>query len=414
MTTPDASFRPPGLVLTEHEVSVPLDHGRPDGEQITVFAREVADPDGRDRPFLVFLQGGPGFEAPRPTRHPSSPGWLDRALRDYRVLMLDQRGTGRSTPVGTLPGRTPQEQADHLSHFRADAIVADAEHIRRALGIERWSVLGQSFGGFTALAYLSQAPDGLREAFFTGGLPPIGRHADEVYTATYARVLGRNRRYYERYPGDRGRARELRRRLEAEDVRLPSGDRLTWRRLRQAGALLGASDGAERLHYLLELPFDSPGFLHDADAITTFARNPLYAIVHEASYADGCATRWSAERMLPAEYSQAPELLTGEHVYPWMFDELAALTPLREAAHRLAEHEWPRLYDEDVLRANPVPAAAAIYAEDLYVERAFSEETAAQVRGLRPWVTNEYEHNGLRADGDRILDRLIDLARGRA
>ena len=87
-----------GLVLVEHEFDVPLDHDRPDGERIVVFAREVADPDGRDRPFLVFLQGGPGFEADRPTRHPSAPGWLDRALRDFRVLMLDQRGTGRSTP----------------------------------------------------------------------------------------------------------------------------------------------------------------------------------------------------------------------------------------------------------------------------------------------------------------------------
>ncbi len=65
----------PGLVLTEHEVSVPLDHGRPDGERITVFAREVADPDGRDRPFMVFLQGGPGSEAPRPTRRPSTTRW---------------------------------------------------------------------------------------------------------------------------------------------------------------------------------------------------------------------------------------------------------------------------------------------------------------------------------------------------
>ena len=53
-----------GLVLTEHEFAVPLDHARPGGERITVFAREVADPDGRERPFLVFFQGGPGHEAP--------------------------------------------------------------------------------------------------------------------------------------------------------------------------------------------------------------------------------------------------------------------------------------------------------------------------------------------------------------
>ncbi len=98
---PAVTYTTHGLVLTEHEFSLPLDHDRPGGPAIGVFAREIADPDGRERPFLVFLQGGPGYEATRPTRHPSSPGFLDRALQDFRVLMLDQRGTGRSTPVGT-------------------------------------------------------------------------------------------------------------------------------------------------------------------------------------------------------------------------------------------------------------------------------------------------------------------------
>ena len=97
-----------------------------------------------------------------------------------------------------------------------------------------------------------------------------------------------------------------------------------------------------------------------------------------------------------------------------MFEDYGALAPLREAADLLAAHEWPRLYDPDRLAANEVPVAAAIYAEDMYVERAFSEETAAAIRGLRPWLTNEHEHNGLRADGARILGHLIDLARGRA
>src|SRR3954466_1575862 len=122
----------PGLVLIEHELEVPLDHARPDGETITLFAREVAEPDGRDKPFLVFLQGGPGFEASRPPRHPTGPGWMDRALQDYRVLMLDERGTGRSTPVGSLPGMTPQGQAAYLANFRADAIVRDCELMRAA------------------------------------------------------------------------------------------------------------------------------------------------------------------------------------------------------------------------------------------------------------------------------------------
>src|SRR5499426_1719184 len=144
------TYRVPGAILTEREHTVPLRHGSSDTRKITVFAREVAAPDGEDRPYLVFLQGGPGFEAARPTSPPS--GWMKRALADYRVLLLDQRGTGRSSPVGShVPGDTPEAQADYLTQFRADAIVRDAEVIRRELGIDRWSVLGQSFGGFAAM-----------------------------------------------------------------------------------------------------------------------------------------------------------------------------------------------------------------------------------------------------------------------
>jgi pimeloyl-ACP methyl ester carboxylesterase len=404
----------PGLVAIEHTFEVPLDHSQPDGERISVFARELADPDGRERPFLVYLQGGPGFEAPRPTRLPSSPGYLDRALSEFRVLMLDQRGTGRSTPVGRLEGMSPTEQAEYLAHFRADSIVRDAEWIRRELGVERWSVLGQSFGGLCVVTYLSIAPEGLREALVTGGLPPLRGDIDEVYRRTYARALARNLRYFDRYPADRERLAELKRRVEGPGVVLPSGDRLTWRRFRQVGHALGMSDGAEAVHYLVELPPDSLAFAHDAEELIGFSRNPLYAILHEACWADGGATRWSAHRTLPPEYEEHPHLLTGEHVYPWMFEDYGALAPLREAADLLAEREWPYLTDPDVLRTNEVPTAAVIYAEDMYVERVFSEETAGQIRGARAWVTNEYEHNGLRVDGNRILGRLLDLARGRA
>ena len=409
-----ATHRAPNFVFVEHEFEVPLDHAAPDGERLTVFAREVVSPgrEGDELPWLVFLQGGPGHESPRPLKLLEKT-WLERALQDYRVLLLDQRGTGRSTPVGDLPGMSSELQAEYLTHFRADSIVRDAELIRRELGVERWSVLGQSFGGFCVLAYLSQAPEGLAEAFLTGGLAPLERGPDEVYRATYERVLDRNRRYYDRYPADRERVREIRRRLDADDVRLPGGDRLTGRRFRQIGHMLGMGSGAEHLHSILELPVDSPAFLHDVDAAGQFPRNPLYAAIHEACYADGCATRWSAERLLPEAYED-PELFTGEHVYPWMFEDYSALKPLREAAEILASVDWPRLYDPEQLRANEVPAAAAVYAEDMYVERAFSEETAAHVRSLKPWVTNEYQHDGLRAEGDRILARLIDLARGRA
>jgi len=407
-------IRLPGLVALEHTFEIPLDHSAPEGATIDVFARELADPEGRERPFLVYLQGGPGFEAPRPTRLPNGPGWVDRALEDFRVLMLDQRGTGRSTPVGTLEGMSPAEQADYLSCFRADSIVRDAEWIRRTLGVQRWSVLGQSFGGLCATTYLSIAPEGLREVLITGGLPPLGNRGDEVFTRTYARMRERNRRYYDRYPGDRQRVRGLQRQLDSEVVRLPGGDRLTGRRLRQLGQVLGFSDGAESLHYTLELPWDSPAFRHDVQHAVGFSRNPIYAILHEACWGDGGATRWAADRVMPDDFRQSPELFTGEHIFPWMFEDYGALAPLREAADLLAAREWPRLYDPDVLAANDVAVAALIYADDPYVERVFSEETAAAIRGARVWLTNEFDHNGLRADGERVLGRLLDLARGRA
>jgi pimeloyl-ACP methyl ester carboxylesterase len=325
----------PGAVLTEREHGVPLVHGDPQRGSISVFTREVAAPDGRDRPYLVFLQGGPGFEAARPTSPPS--GWLARALADFRVLLLDQRGTGRSTPVGSvIPGATPADQAEYLTHFRADSIVRDLELIRAELGVERWSLLGQSFGGFTSLTYLSLAPEGLREVLITGGLAPVtGRSVDEVYAATWARTREANQRYHARYPGDLDRLRTLLRRLDDEDVRLPNGDRLTARRFRQTGMWLGDSAGFERLHHLLELPFASPAFLWDAQQASTWERNPIYATLHESCYADGGATRWSAHRLAP-EDAVTGELLGGEHVFPWMWDDYAGLH-----AHREARRCWP-------------------------------------------------------------------------
>jgi pimeloyl-ACP methyl ester carboxylesterase len=408
-----ATYRVPGAVLTEREHRVPLDHAHPDGRSLTVFTREVADPDGGDRPYLVFLQGGPGFEATRPTSPPS--GWMKRALADYRVLLIDQRGTGRSTPVGAvIPGETAEDQATYLAHFRADSIVGDCEWVRRELEVDRWTVLGQSFGGFTALTYLSIAPHGLAGALITGGLAPVvGRPVDDVYGATWVRTIEANARYFARYPEDRARVADVSRRLDEEDVRLPSGDRLTSRRFRQLGMWLGDSAGFELIHHVLELPFASSAFLADVDLPVRWSRNPIYATLHEPSYADGGPTRWSAHRLAPETYL-AGELLSAEHVFPWMWEDYGGLRLHAGAAELLANHDWPRLYDPAQLAQNEVPVAATIYVDDVYVERAFAEETAAQVRGLKAWITNEYAHNGLRADGERVVGRLLDLLNGRA
>jgi pimeloyl-ACP methyl ester carboxylesterase len=406
------TYRVPGGILTEREHTVPLDHANPGGETITVFTRELAAPGGENRPYLLFLQGGPGSEATRPTAPPS--GWQKRAIADYRVLLIDQRGTGRSTPVGDIPGDTPEAQAAYMTHLRADGIVRDAELIRQELGVDRWSVLGQSFGGFCSMTYLSIAPEGLREAFITGGLSPIARPIDDVYAATWIRLRERQAAYFARYPGDRARVAEILRRLDDEDLRLPSGDRLTSRRFLQLGSKLGDSAGFEAIHHVVELPFGSRAFVHDAEeGAPRFGRNPIYATLHESSYADGVPTRWSGERTMPDQAAEE-RWFTAEHIFPWMWEDYSGLHSHRDAANLLAEHPWPKLYDADVLGRNEVPVAATIYVNDLYVERRFAEETASQIRGLRPWITNEFEHNGLRADGERVLGRLIDLVRGRA
>jgi pimeloyl-ACP methyl ester carboxylesterase len=419
------SFRHPGTVLTDRFFAVPLDHSRPDGEQIEVFAREVvaAGKADADLPWLLFLQGGPGFGAQRPA---GREGWLDRALEDYRVLLLDQRGTGRSSPANrrTLAGLDPPAQADYLTHFRADSIVLDAELIRRELTGEPWSVLGQSFGGMCTVTYLSFAPHGIREAFITGGLPGLAVTADDIYRQTYRTVAAKNAAHYERYPGDADQARRVAGHLADREVRLPDGGLLSVQAFQSAGILLGQSGGSHALHYLLEDPFAgdelSDAFLYAVMEQVSFATGPLYALLHEAAYAQGPATRWSAQRIRaehpefgPAVTGTDPLYFTGEMIYPWMIDSDPVLRPFRRAADLLAERaDWAPLYDPTRLAANEVPVAAAVYYNDMYVDREFSMQTAGAIRGLQAWVTSEYEHDGLRVSGGAVLDRLIGMVRG--
>ena len=402
---------------------VPLDHAQPNGAHIEVFAREVvaADKAATKLPMLVYLQGGPGGMSPRP---PVS--WLPRALQDYRVLLLDQRGTGRSTPLNakTVDKTDPAAVAAYVRHFRADSIVADAELVRRdLLGPDgTWDTLGQSYGGFVTLTYLSFAPEHLRRCLVTGGLAPLTATADEVYTRTVPRVARRNLEYYERYPDDAKEVRRLVDHLDANDVRLPDGDRLTSRRFRLLGQAFGMSDGFERLHWLLDLAWQSgelsDHFRYDVMTATAFVDGPVYAL-QEFTYAQGNGpTAWAAQRAVDADPRFAadadPVLFTGETMFRWMFDDIAALRPFARTAELLAEaDDWAPLYDVARLARNEVPLYAAVYFDDLYVDAALSLQTADTVPGARVWVTNEYEHDGLRSSDGKVLGRLIDMAHGR-
>ncbi|MFK4103294.1 alpha/beta fold hydrolase [Streptomyces sp. NPDC019531] len=428
-----ATYRQPGLLLTDHRFTVPLDHADPAGETIELYARAAvaSDKAGQNLPWLVYLQGGPGFGA---NRFVGKGAWFGRALKEFRVLLLDQRGTGHSSPANrqTLPlSGGPAAQADYLTHFRADSIVRDCEAIRaQVTGGAPWTVLGQSFGGFCVTTYLSIAPEGLAAALVTGGLPSLDAHADDVYRAAYPRVERKVTAHYARYPQDVERARRIADHLLTHDVRLPNGYRLTVEAFQSLGILLGGGEGSHRLHYLLEHAFVraaqgpelSDAFQEEVQGLLSYAPHPLYALVHEAIYGqDPRPTAWSAERVR-AQFPQfdaaktlagdEPLLFTGESVHPWMFDCDPALRPLRETAEHLAARtDWRPLYDPARLAANEVPVAAAVYHDDMYVDTAHSLQTARAIRGLRTWVTDEFEHDGVRAGGPRVLDRLLALAR---
>ena len=414
------SYTIPGMHVREHTVEVPLDWASP-SETITVFARELVDPVRKDEdlPCLLFLQGGPGGKAPRP---PGRTGWIDQALNNYRVILFDQRGTGRSTPISgrRMASLSAEEGADYLACFRADSIIADAEHLRTTVfGGRKWSTLGQSYGGFLTLTYLSKAPDGLTACYVTGGLASIDPSAAEVYRRTYPRVTAKNREFYQRYPHNVERVGRIADRLAASDVRLPDGDRLTVRRFQSLGIDFGMKPGYERIHWLLDEAFDgeslSDTFLGQAMALSSYSSNPLFAALQESIYGSGeGATGWAAEaeRRLRPEFAEEarPLLFTGEMMYPWMFEEIQGLRPFQGAVEVLAGRpRWSQLYDLERLAANDVPVAAAVYYDDMYVDSGLQLDTASRVGNLQAWVTNEYEHDGLGVE--RVFARLTELVR---
>jgi proline iminopeptidase len=111
-----------------------------DGQQL--YWEESGNPSGRP---VVYLHGGPGGGAP-----PAGRRFFDPAR--YRILLYDQRGCGRSLPhVGGPDADLTVNTTWHL--------VRDLELLRQARGIERWQILGGSWGSALALAYAETHPD---------------------------------------------------------------------------------------------------------------------------------------------------------------------------------------------------------------------------------------------------------------
>ncbi len=415
-----------GLHYAAHSFTVPLDYSDSSKGTIEVFARKVSrvGDETSSKPWLVFFQGGPGFPSPRPG---GDSGWLKAALNEYRVLLLDQRGTGNSTVIShqTLAHFSPEDCADYLSHFRADNIVRDAEFIREQLGVKRWAILGQSFGGFCSLTYLSMFPGSLLQSYITGGVPSISRHPDDVYQATFKRTQEKNQAFFQQFPRAQELCQAIANHLLENDEFLPNGQRFTVEQFQQIGINFGVSDSFLPTYYALEsaliqvkgqtqLRYE---FLDHMFREQNFQTNPIYAILHESIYCQGFASQWSAHRVRQQQeaFNYAPGkefLFTGEMVFPWMFEQYTNLKPLQQAAQLLADKEdWPALYDAEQLSKNRVPVSCAVYADDMFVEMDFSRETLAKIPNAKAWITNEYEHNGLRADGERVLTKLMSMGK---
>lgn len=412
-----------GLDIREHFLTVPWNWEHPT-ETFELYARELIPQGGEELPLLVYFQGGPGCEAPRPV---DVSGIISEMLRSYRVLLFDQRGTGRSHRIdGASPAS--ERSYERLVQLRQENIIHDAEAIRQALGEKQIAVFGQSYGGFLIMTYLSLYPQVISKVYMTGGMPGLAHGIDEVYTATYQHLAKRHQRWFQEYPGAQDKLRELCDHLDNQMEILPNGQQLTSRLFRTLGIQLGREFGPHQLSYLLEAPFHqqrgekrlSANFLASVGVQLDTQRNPLYSVIHESIYGGiggQIATAWAAERIrenIPG-FAEIPEkdgplYLTGEHIFSWQFEEDPALQPFAQAAEQLAHHQWAASpYNIDVLREIETPIAATMYVDDIFVPLEISQASAAQLNDVRVYITNQWQHDGIGHAGKDIFARMHQL-----
>ncbi|EON97985.1 putative proline iminopeptidase protein [Phaeoacremonium minimum UCRPA7] len=409
---------PGQLLVTEYAFEVPKDYNNPSSGSIRLFARSVTKREVpiiplssadfyhyAQKPWFVYLEGGPGFGNREPQESPITRFVLNRG---YQMLFLDYRGTGLSATITAdtleLQGG-PQEQADYLKLFRQDNNVRDLEAVRRCLTEDypaekkQWSIFGQSFGGFVSLTYLSNK--------FPGDIELVRNLATHIGTSP-------------------------------KGIDLPAGGRLTVRRLLTVGHMFGLHGGVDTVHSLLlrmksDLDqfkfFTRPTLTQIEQHMLPFDIAPIYAILHEAIYCykKGLRSDWAANRIgqklsefawlsdrPPGFNSEAFEKTTlyfsGEMIYPFMFDVYPELKRMKQAAHILAHYdEWDNLYDEDQLARNEVPIYAASFIDDMYVDCDLARDTVRKVQGVKVFETNSMYHNAVRARPEEVLPQLFRL-----
>jgi proline iminopeptidase len=125
----------------------PFDHGTLAVDDVhTLYYEQCGGPDGEP---IVFLHGGPGVGCTSADRRFFDP-------EHFRIVLLDQRGSGRSKPLGELK----DNDVDHVA--------ADVETLREHLGIDTWHVFGGSWGSTLALFYAETYPASCRSLVLRG------------------------------------------------------------------------------------------------------------------------------------------------------------------------------------------------------------------------------------------------------
>ncbi len=460
--------------------AVPLRHEDPDGESITLVGRMVyaqccpgtplidwedqirmasGMPDQlgplRDRPILLYLCGGPGADNPF-DRVPD----LNRCLLrlGYQILYMDYRGCGESDPVSqkSLEAKglkADQAKADYLKLFGQVDIVRDLEAVRLCLAQKlysagrrpepdglRWTILGQSYGGYISLTYLSVYPEGLQEVFITGGLPPCGMLIDDYFRIKHGKLVKETQRYFSVYPDDDRLLREVLMLIASigpENIRMTGRGYMTGQKLLSLGRQFGSRSGFDEVHSLLcriksELGTDGqlkPETIRLFESTLHMDERPLYALLLEQTWCSGGATRWSAERIWrdlegyeylqkdaqgryrdPASFPVDQPIYFTSHVFgEFTYDTHEELLDLKGVADILHNYEWECPYDYDRLAKNRVPVYALSFASDMHLDISVARKTAHMVGNLYFEMDDMHWHQALRHIPVTIMCWLFEM-----
>lgn len=399
-----------------HRISVPVDWKNPDqSPSITVAVREILDSDDQDflKPPILYLQGGPGFQSNLPTDEK----WISQLMTRFRVFLMDQRGTGLSTPIdieaiSSLDQFNRDQAIEYISNFRADSIARDIEHIRKSLFSDKqFFTFGQSFGGWCTFAYLSLFPNSANGCFLTGGFPPVGKSPLEVYRALVPQVDKSNEMFFEKYPETKSQLQVLIEKLDDK----------TQMSLAQNGFYAGYSTMHAELRTLIEaLSFEletigrlSTRTMKMMEDPLSFSSNPIYALLHESIYCEGIASNWAAETVMLGENNRPDKndiakFFLGENVLRRSFEIVEDLKPLSGLMDALMSYEnWSQQFDVQTLQNCEVPVVGTIYKNDAAVVASFAK-SSAELLGNGHFIESGFDHSAYKSQSDEIFNALFN------